>query len=232
MKLNWTAYFVLAVVFLLSISAYFLVADSHNVLAGFVAAPGVTALFGALFQLARDESDYQKRLETQRRDFQFTLGAASHMANAAFDKHAEFGEKYMRELNETVLTLFREGDTPDALKHAAQLYKLRQDYAMWLTEKIDTDLDQFESTLRRLGADAQFIRSTTGHGAYSDERSLRINSNFELFGRILGLKSPESIEEKSLVDALKTRVRAILGIEELTQLREHLVKQASNAICS
>jgi hypothetical protein len=228
-KLNWKAYAVLATVFVLSIGTFFLLPEGHHILGGVMAAPGVTALLGALFQLMRDEADYEKRLDAQRREFQFTLGTASHMANAAFDKHAEFCEKYMKELHEAVRTLFREGHTPDALDHASKLYSLRQGYATWLTDRINSDLGEFESALRKLGA-AGFIRSTSGHEGYTKERALRIEGNFELFGRILGLKTSDNIHEQSMVEALKSKVRAILGIEELTRLREHLVKQASNAI--
>jgi hypothetical protein len=230
MNLNWKAYGVLAAIFLLSAGWYLLIPDGHDVLAVFIAAPGVTALLRAMFQLMRDEADYEKRLEVQRREFQFTLGAASHMANAAFDKHAAFCEQYLKELHNTVSTLFREGNTPAALDHAAKLYTLRLDFAAWLTDKMNNDLDEFETALRQLGADAHFIKSTTGHEGYAEQRSLRIDKNFELFMRILGLKNKEGIEEKSMVDTLKTRVRSILGVEELTKLREHLIKQASNAI--
>ena len=230
MKLNCKTYVVLAIVFILSIGTFFLLPDGHEVLGNVVAAPGVTALLAALYQLMRDEADYEKRMETQRREFQFTLGAASHMANAAFDKHVDFCEKYMKELNDAVRTLYREGDTPTALDHANKLYMLRQDYATWLTDRINIDLDEFESALRKLGAAAHFIKSTTGYEDLVEQRILRINSNFELFNRILGLKNSENIQEKSMVEDLTTKVRAILGVEELTRLREHLIKQASNAI--
>ena len=230
MRLNWKAYVVLSGVFVLSIGTFLLLPDGHDILGAVIAAPGVTALLAALLQLMRDEADYEKRLESQRREFQFTLGAASHMANAAFDKHVEFCEKYMKEVHDAVSTLYREGDTPAALDHANKLYRMRQDYATWLTDRINVDLDEFESALRKLGADAHFIRSTTGQEGYAEQRSLRIDRNFELFDRILGLGNRENIHEKSMVEALKTKVRAILGIEELTKLRDHLIKQASNAI--
>jgi hypothetical protein len=136
----------------------------------------------------------------------------------------------MKELHDAVRTLYREGDTPAALDHANKLYTLRQDYATWLTDRINADLDEFESALRKLGADAHFIRSTTGHEGYAEQRTLSIDRNFELFGRILGLKSSDNIQEEPMVEALKTKVRAILGVEGLTRLREHLIKQASNAI--
>ncbi|PQJ25380.1 hypothetical protein BSZ31_10785 [Limnobacter sp. SAORIC-690] len=229
MKLNWKVYCVLATVFAASMGTFFLIPDGRELLGAFVAAPGVIALLGVLLQLLRDEADYEKRLEIQRKEFQFSLGAASHMANAAFDRHVEFCEKYMKALHDTVQTLWREGDTPAALDHANNLYALRQDYATWLTDRINDDLGEFESALRKLGADAHFIRSTSGREGYSEQRAVRIESNFELFDRILGI-SKKDILEKSLVEALKAKVRTILGVEELTKLRDHLIKQASNAI--
>jgi hypothetical protein len=231
MKLNLKAYAVLGVVFALSMGAFTLVPDGRELLAGAMAAPGITALLAALFQLMRDEAAYEKIIESQAREFQFTLGAASHMANVAFDKHAEFCEKYMQELHETVQTLYREADSPSALDHAGNLYRVRRDYATWLTDRISSDLEEFESALRKLGADAQFIRTTTGHDGYAEQRSLRINRNAELFGRILGLTvQSQEIQEQSMVEALKTKARAILGVEDLTTLREHLVKRAAGAI--
>lgn len=230
MKLNWKAYVVLAGVFILSFGTLFLLPDGHELLRSAIAAPGVTALLAALLQLMRDQADYEKHLEEQRREFQFTLGAASHMANAAFDKHADFCEKYMKELHDTVQTLYREGETPAALGHANKLYVLRQDYATWLTDRINADLDEFESTLRKLGADAHFIEVTSGEEGYAEQRTLRIDRNFELFSCILGLRNSDSIQKESMVEALKKKVRAILGVEELTKLREHPIKQASNAI--
>jgi hypothetical protein len=229
MQLNWKAYCVLGGVFVLSIGTFLLI-DGSDFVEAVISAPASMALLGALFQLMRDEADYEKRMEAQRREFQFTLGAASHMANAAFDKHVEFGEKYVRELHNAVTTLYREGETPAALDHANNLYRIRQDYAIWLTEQINSELDEFESALRKLGADAHFIRETAGNGAYAEQRTLRIDRNFERFARILGLENNENIQQQSMVEALKTRVRAILGIEELTKLRDHLVRQASNAI--
>lgn len=206
-----------------------LVPDNHELLRNVIAAPGVIALLSALFQLMRDEVDYEKRLEAQRREFQFTLGAASHMANAAFDKHSEFCEKYMKELHSAVNTLYIEGETSKSFGHAGNLYTVREDYATWLTDKINSDLEEFESVLRKLGANARFINSTAGHPDHAERRALRIDANFELFARILGL-AHNDIQQESMVDALKTKVRAILGIEDLTKLRDHLIKQASSAI--
>ena len=74
MKLNLKVYIILAGVFILSFGAFFLLPDGNEILGGFIAALGVTALLAALFQLIRDEAQYERRLDEQRREFQFTLG--------------------------------------------------------------------------------------------------------------------------------------------------------------
>lgn len=230
MKLNSKAYIVFAVVFLLSIVTFFSLPNVDEAVRVIMAIPGASALVAALFQLMRDEAAYEKQLAAQRREFQFALGAASHMANTAFDKHVEFCEKYMSELHEAVRTMYREGDTKKTLTHATNLYGIRRRYATWLTDRINTDLEEFESALRQLGAGAGFIESTRGVEGYAKQRAIRIERNFELFSRILGLKTSKGIQEKSMVEALESKVRAILGVEELTRLRDHLIKQASQVM--
>jgi hypothetical protein len=232
MSLNWKAYIVLFGVFVLSIGAAVYIPDMREMLRAAVAAPGITALLAALFQLMRDEATFEKQLEAQRREFQFAMGSTSHMANVAFDKHVEFCEKYVAELNSAVRTLYREGESERALTHAQALYAIREQYFVWLSSRIDSELDTFESALRKLGADAIFIATTTGHEGYAAQRLLRIERNFELFSRILGLESNEGIQEESMIGALKSKVREILVVEELTWLREHLIKQASSTVKS
>ncbi len=195
-----------------------------------MAAPGIVALLATLFQLMRDEAAFEKNQELQLRQHRFNLGSASHMANIAFDKHVEFCEAYMCEVHELVHTLWREGDTAKALNHAGKLYSVRERYAVWCTDQINEDLGEFESAIRKLGANAHFVESTTGHAHYSEDRSLRINENSELMSRILGLKKDTEISQESMIDALKVKVRTILGIEELTSLRAHLVSQANRAV--
>ena len=203
---------------------------AEDVLKAVIASPGVLALLSALFQLLRDQAAHEKQLEIQNNQFKFTLGAASHMANTAFDKHVEFCEKYMAEIHACVTTLFREGDTPEALKHANQLYELRLEYAVWLTDKINEQLEKFESAIRKLGANAQFVRSTTGSAQYANQRTIIIEKSFNLFLEILGIDETKELNEEYTVEAVKKKVRAILGVEELTKLREHLVSEATKAI--
>ena len=231
MKHDIKTYGILAAIFLLSITGASYIKASEF-LKAIVGAPGVVSLLAALYQLARDQAAYEKQLDIQQRHFQFTLGAASHMANLAFDKHVEFCEKYMREIHEVMRTLFREADTPEARVHAGNFYKLRQDYAVWLTDEINENLSRFEDALRKLGANAHFIQKTSGHGRYAEERLIKINDNDLLFSKILGLEETDGLNEEYALEAVKKKVKAILGVEELTKLRTHLVTQASNVLKS
>ena len=228
MKHDIKTYVILAAIFLLSIAVASYI-DASELIKALVGAPGVFSLLAALYQLARDQATYEKQLDIQQRQFQFTLGAASHMANLAFDKHMEFCEKYMAEIHEVMSTLFIEGETPGALVHAGNLYKLRQDYAVWLTDEINENLSRFEDALRKLGTNAQFIQKNSDHGQYTKIRLIKINENDLLFSEILG---SDGLNEKYAIEAIKKKVKAILGVEELTKLRTHLVIQASNVLKS
>lgn len=229
MKHDYKTYIILSVVFLFSIlGSYFI--PVKEMLKAVIAAPGVVALLAALFQVMRDQVSYEKQLEIQKKQFEFTIGAASHMANAAFDKHVEFCEKYMTEINDAIHTLFRDGETPIALNHAGALNILREKYAVWLTDEININLRKFEDALRKLGAEAHFIETTAGVERYAKERSMKIDSTSELFHEILGFDKTQDLNEDYAVEKIKKKVKDILGIEELTNLRKYLVKEASKVL--
>lgn len=229
MKYDIRTYLILLAVFVFSIGSSYVIPTSE-LLKSVIAAPGVIALFSALFQILRDQAAYEKQLEIQAKQFQFTLGAASHMANSAFDKHIEFCEKYMDELHKIIHELFKEGDTENAIDYANQLYLLRENYATWLTKEIDSKLGKFESAIRELGANAHFIKVTETNSRYQKQRSIVIDKNFELYTEILGIGRQGEVNENYAVEATKRKLKEILGIEELTKLRLHLINQAIKAI--
>lgn len=228
MKHDFKTYLILLVVFSLSFGAAFFFAG-QEVIRTLLAAPGILALMSALFQLMRDEAAYEKKLQLQSNQLRFTLGAASHMAAKAFDKHAEFCEEYMKEVHSTALTLIREGDTPKALNHAGSLHQVRQNYAVWLTDEIDEKLQDFESKIRTLGANAQFIETTNEAPQHAETRGKMIWSNHELLLDILNVEDGREKKDESVED-VKRKVRKILGIEHLTELRDLLVEEASEAM--
>lgn len=229
MKHDFKTYAILSSIFVLSLVGAAFV-DASELFKAVITAPGVAALIGALYQLARDQAAFEKQLHIQEKQFQFTLGAASHMANTAFDKHVEFCEKYMNEIHEVVHTLWREADTPEALVHANKFYKLREDYAVWLTDDINENLGKFEDAIRKLGAQAHFIRTTVGHEGYAEQRILRIDQNHNLFSEILGIEETKEVNEDYAAEVIKKKVRRILGVEELTRLRGHLISRSIEVI--
>lgn len=187
MKLNCKVYGVLLLICALSFVAFSLLQANHPQLATLLASfGGVGTLWGALYQLARDDALHQKQLDAQRREFQFSLGAASHMANAAFDKHVDFCEKYMAELHNLVSTLYQSPFSEGPWNLAKALTSLRQASAVWLTDKMNEDLEEFEDILRKWGSHGGFIESAAGIDGYAEQRRSAINRYFELFREVLG----------------------------------------------
>jgi len=202
---------------------------TKEILQGIYASPGILALFGVLYQLIRDNAAHDRNLEIQLKQQIFNIGAASHMANVAFDKHVEFCEKYMREVHDTVTTLFSRGPTEDAINHATNFHNLRQEYSAWLTDEINEKLFPFEQALRSLGASEQFVKNTTGSKQHHEQRSKHMDKAFEDFKTILSIDEDKEHDPVIAVEAVKKKVRDILGIEELIQLRKHIIREATDA---
>jgi hypothetical protein len=93
-----------------------------------------TAIVGAWFknrfdaQLQETQNRFDAQLEETRN--RFTIGAASHMANVAFDKHVEFCEKYTAAVNGALNTLFRRGPHQDILQDADKLVGTRLEWTL------------------------------------------------------------------------------------------------------
>ncbi|MCF6255042.1 MAG: hypothetical protein L3J98_10515 [Gammaproteobacteria bacterium] len=187
------------------------------------ALPGVGALFTALYQLARDKISHDRSLYILEAKNSFALGASSHMANVAFDKHVLFCEEYVQEMFSALDTLFREGPTRDALTHSSALYRIQRKYAVWLTPKLEQELDKFEAAIRRIGATADLVYENPG----TDGRSVKIEEMYALFSEVIGEHDQrEGITEDVAVTAVIAKLRKVLGTEELTELRGRLVQSA------
>jgi len=225
-------YISLVVVFLLSVIGAWLL-PLNDIFKGIFATPALMAMIGALFQLTRDNAAHESKLDLQRKQQIFNLGATSHMANVTFDKHVEFCEKYMSELDSTIVTLFREGTTTEALTHANSLYMLRRKYSAWLTEEMGEQLEPFENALRQIGAWQGFIEKTMDHPQYQEERAKKINFVHQTFCRVMNFndidQSNETLEYLSEGD-VKKRIRQILGIDDLVRLRKGLINEACSYI--
>ena len=151
------------------------------------------------------------------------------MANVAFNKHISFCEKYMKELQETFYNLFAKGDTEEAVKYANNLFRIREEYTLWLNDEINEKLEAYEKLIRKLGANAHFIKVTRDSSSHVEQRSLFIDNNFELFAQLMGMNSNENeIDYDRAIAGAKIKVREILAIDEITKLRKELVANAVN----
>lgn len=229
MNYSWKTYVALGIVFLLSVLVSIFIPTSA-ILHDISAVPAIMALIGAVYQIFRDQAAFEKQLLLQQKQNQFTLGAASHMANVAFDKHVEFCEEYISEMHETVSTLFTEGPTEKALNHASKLYKIQQKYTTWLTPSICESIDPFEQALRTIGANAQFVRDTIGTG--DKGRGTAIQKMYDIFRDVLNIKNDESkpLNKEIATSTIIDKLRAVLGIEKLTILRQNLIDKSSNTL--
>jgi hypothetical protein len=127
----------------------------------------------------------------------FSMGATSHMATVAFDRHIGFCEEYVEVISRRLYALIEEGPAYRPM-NAGDFSRIRQKWALWLTQDIETELDRFEDHIGRIGADGLFL-SADG--------------------------SPESSERN--IKPVIAYLRNILAIEELTALRRELVVRSS-----
>jgi hypothetical protein len=232
-------YVVLAVAFV-AFTAIAYVLPTGTILAGVAGNVGVVALVCALFQLLRDQAAHEKEVWLRRDDQQFHVGVTSHMANTVFDKHVVFCEEYMAEVNATVDTLVREYATRAAVDHANSLFHIRRRHATWVTTSMSQRLSGFEDAVRSVGARAHFAEEVRENPAYAEQRTAAMKAVRGDFERILPhlfKKADETDETDEAEDGIASetvvqRVRDILDIERLVELRTGLIGRAHASLPS
>ena len=126
MKYSRGIYIGLAVVFFASFAAAYLL-PIGQLLKTIMATPAAVALVAAVYQILKDQAEFERITFLQRQQQIFNLGATSHMANLAFDKHAEFCEKYMSEVHQIVTDLRVRSSNADAInEHFMNLRELTE----------------------------------------------------------------------------------------------------------
>ncbi len=176
-------YVALAVVFVASlVAATFFHFFPVSIVGDLAGIPAIAALFGALFQLSRDSIAYDRSVRLEEAKNRFTVGATSHMANVAFDKHVQFCEEYTAEVNRTLTFLFRRGPHGDVLQHANALMDIRTNWTVWLTPEIETQLVRFEGALRTIGAQAELLADLRA----DEDRAEPIRRAYGTFAAVMG----------------------------------------------
>jgi hypothetical protein len=102
-------------------------------LTAFIGSSGVLTAF---WDLIKAHIAHGYRLDEKSAENAFILSATSHMAQKAFEKHVEFCEKYVQEVNNGLMILFKEGPTKEALNVAQSLSQIRRDFVLWETKDV------------------------------------------------------------------------------------------------
>lgn len=197
---------------------------------GMLAVPAVASLLGALLQISRDAVQFERQKHLQIDQQIFTLGAGSHMSMVAFDKHVAFCEAYMREVHETVGTLFREGPTGEAMGCAQKLFGLKREFSAWVPKSMALKLEPFENAVHQIGVQTHLVSALRGENR--EARSRAIDESYALFSNIFDLgkmkdTDPEHKQEIAL-ENVKEQVRAILGINELVEIRNFIIQRSAD----
>ena len=224
-------YVLFAAVFAIFSSLAYVFRD-EDVVAAFAGNVGVVALIGSLFQLFCDPAAHEKAVALARDDQHFQIGVTSHMANVVFDKHVVFCEEYMAKVRETVETLIRKHATLESVAHANQLYELRLKHAAWVTVAMSARLSGFEDAVRKIGAMANFVETTRESPQYVEQRAKAIEFVYAEFQRILPQHFSQPMVEGISSESIEARVREMLGIEALADMRIRLIERARSAASS
>lgn len=196
------------------------------------ALPLVGALVAAIFEIVRDQARRQHEVGLADSQHRFALAAGSHMASAAFDHHVAFCEEYVAEALAALRTLFREGPTREALQHSDRIHAIKQKHVLWITRDLESQLEPFEKALRKIGAN-ELVAAKFPH---SDGHQKRTTEMFKQFAEVLGTEhmgsewDGEEITDSAAIGRVVSHLRDMLGVEELTTLRNAIIRQALTAV--
>ena len=194
-----------------------------DIFRGIAAIPGIGALALVVVDLYRDSAAHRRAKELRRSEQDFTLGIASHMANATFDKHIAFCEAYFRTINEVVQEQLSKGPKSNALNAAQLLRTVREQYSPWLTKEIEDGLLPTEQALTRIGASSMLVDRT----ADDAKRSELIEKMFEMWSAVVGIPDKTTDEERqSAALEIRDHLRGVLGVDTLTALRRQALQSA------
>jgi hypothetical protein len=222
---SWKLYVIAAIVLVISFWSTLSLPVSESV-RSFVSLPGVLAILAALWQASRDQLAHERAKELQERQHVFILGAASHMAEVAFNKHVQFAEQYLSRMDRGILDLFREGPPGPSATILSDLTEIRHSHGIWMTSEIEEKLKPFEQALAKmssLGIRLQATKPGAERGPYVDEM-------FNVFSDILKLNREGEVNEEIAHSTIVSHLRRLLGVEELSRMRAAITQTATDML--
>lgn len=191
--------------------------------------PGILALFGFMYQSFRDRLTHERQLSLQREQNYYTLSISSHMANKAFDKHVDFCEEYISEIRKMLTNLFPDSDKSKVMDYAENLKGVRINNIPWVTKEINDKLKSFENKLTSLGAKWRNHQVQIGSLEQKLSKGKEIN---DAFGKLFGYKIKENTAKEEYIDTVEFGMQELLGINELTKLRQQVLSEAMKTLNS
>ena len=214
----YTVIFIAAFV-IISLAAALDISDVATIV---VATPGVTILVGALYQLFRDNMAHERSLFIRYREELFETGCASHMAEVTFDKHVGFCEAYTSRASEILIALWKEAPTKKCIEYRNDLFEIRRKHALWITPEIVEQLQKFESVLSDIGANSGISASMP----YGEDRSKLIQEMYSQWQDLVGEKKHRHQQDTMSVLEIIAWLQDVLGIKELTLMRNNILESA------
>lgn len=225
MRQSWKVYVVAVTVSVVS----FLLAwtlPTTEILRGIVGLPGAVALLTVLYQIVRDQAAHERALALQEKQQLFNLGVTSHMAQVAFDKHVQFSEQYIARMQRGLGDLSQTGPREESLKFLNDLVDIRLSFRAWITEDLEIKLMPFEKALRQIGGLSIELEGLP-HG---EARTLKLHERDKVWLRVLGLNDKDQIDERIAPRKIMSHLQELLGVTQLSRLREATLQAAIDAL--
>ena len=134
----------------------------------------------------------------------------------------------MIEVHETIGMLFRYGPTSEAIARSRNFWELHRKYAAWMPKSISLKLDPFETAINEIGVKTHLVEAWGSE--QPEQRSNALSESYAVFANVMSLGeisgiSPERKREIA-VENVKEEIRNILGINELFEIRNFIVKRS------
>jgi hypothetical protein len=185
-----------------------------------LATGGIASFFYQIYHHARAE-EHEREMQ-EKRDM-FELGASSHMANTAFNKHLKFCEEYIKCVDDGISSLYRNGPSVDVGKTFTLLMEIRRKYAIWINKNIGDNLRPFENALMDMFQGENRLKSLP----VGEKRTKVVEETSALFEKILITKEDDKEKEKELKrDYILDHLQRVLGIDKLYILRQEILDRA------